>query len=1147
MIFERLQIERFGHLADVEWGLGPGLHVICGLNEAGKTTALQAIRALLYRIPERDGWNYAYAKEDLAIRAGLRFRDGTLAQVKRTYGRARSLQGTLDGAPLDEDGLNARIGASRDLFVNVFGFSLEEMQQGGQALAYAGVQETLYGIGLGGGVDISRIQQGLAEEAEALFKPQGQLPAVNRLCAHIEELRRQRSGAELRAADYRALQKDLSQAQADADEINRRLEGKAAELGMLERAKEIGPLLASLEWLREQRAWLFVPVGFSPGDGQRVGEVLVALRKHEAVSRALEDQTRELQAEIEAIGVDDAVLDAQEGIDALYRGLDRIKAHLDDLPTRRREAEDKDRAVRLRLEELGPEWDMDRLRSFQVSRGARQAVEQLAEEHPTVSGDAQRAAEDVANLVQQIQETQQSVAALATPADVTVLRDRLEGWAAFEVQRRQLCEADGGLAVAAKEIEGARRALDPPLTWSDGGMPEALPVPSIEEVEEQRGARQKLDDRLERLQSALQEVEEQRRLQAEELEQQRAALELPSPDDLRQARGGRDAQWRCIREWWLTGVPVEDPGRAADTYEAEVVRADAVSDRLREHAQEVAHRQRGSVELRQLEERGRGLRRQLEELERATGVWGEAWAQVWARTGLVPDAPGPMLDWLRRHADLRKLCRERDARLPRRDGLQAEVAQYERALRAAVGCSPERTLEAVRREGALRCQQAEALTQQEQALRRDLAALHKRHGEQVDAEREAASALAAWHWRWEAALANVGLAHDMDVRAAETLLSDVRELQAALADLDQANERVVGISEDLAGYQHQRDVLADRLDVALKEADLVAAIGMLQRRKQTAVAAATRKQKLEEQREAQEAKLRQLDEERAPLAAERVVLLSKAEATDEAALERVAADVQRAAELDAKARDTQERIAALRRSCDDAEVLDALAREAPEVLAPRMEQLGAVIGGLKDELAAQQQKVGEARAAVRRHDGTSQAAALEQELQSTRANLAADARRYAVLQLAQALLAEEMGRFEADHQPALLQRAGAFFERLTGGRYVAVRRRLGSDELAAVDGAETMLAPDKLSTGTRQQLYLALRLAYIDHYARQSEPLPVVLDDVLVNFDAPRATAALETLGAFSGEHQVLFLTCHEHLVELAQRVRPGLRLLQIG
>jgi uncharacterized protein YhaN len=85
------------------------------------------------------------------------------------------------------------------------------------------------------------------------------------------------------------------------------------------------------------------------------------------------------------------------------------------------------------------------------------------------------------------------------------------------------------------------------------------------------------------------------------------------------------------------------------------------------------------------------------------------------------------------------------------------------------------------------------------------------------------------------------------------------------------------------------------------------------------------------------------------------------------------------------------------------------------------------------------------------------------------------------------------------------------------------------------DGVE--VTPAALSTGTREQLWLAVRLAYVRQYCEAAEPLPLVLDDVLVNFDAARARATLAVLADFATRTQVLLLTCHAHLVELAREV----------
>ncbi|MEG3071539.1 MAG: hypothetical protein RQM92_12550 [Candidatus Syntrophopropionicum ammoniitolerans] len=66
-----------------------------------------------------------------------------------------------------------------------------------------------------------------------------------------------------------------------------------------------------------------------------------------------------------------------------------------------------------------------------------------------------------------------------------------------------------------------------------------------------------------------------------------------------------------------------------------------------------------------------------------------------------------------------------------------------------------------------------------------------------------------------------------------------------------------------------------------------------------------------------------------------------------------------------------------------------------------------------------------------------------------------------------------------------------------------------------------------------------MRLASLERYLAQNEPLPFILDDLLVNFDDVRAAETMKVLGEFARKTQVLFFTHHLSLVELAERVIP--------
>ena len=73
-----------------------------------------------------------------------------------------------------------------------------------------------------------------------------------------------------------------------------------------------------------------------------------------------------------------------------------------------------------------------------------------------------------------------------------------------------------------------------------------------------------------------------------------------------------------------------------------------------------------------------------------------------------------------------------------------------------------------------------------------------------------------------------------------------------------------------------------------------------------------------------------------------------------------------------------------------------------------------------------------------------------------------------------------------------------------------------------------------MSQGTRDQLFLSLRLAAIEQHIASRGPFPVIVDDLLVQFDDARALATLEVLAELGTKTQVLFFTHHQHLVELA-------------
>lgn len=197
-------------------------------------------------------------------------------------------------------------------------------------------------------------------------------------------------------------------------------------------------------------------------------------------------------------------------------------------------------------------------------------------------------------------------------------------------------------------------------------------------------------------------------------------------------------------------------------------------------------------------------------------------------------------------------------------------------------------------------------------------------------------------------------------------------------------------------------------------------------------------------------------------------------------------------------------------------------RAAVEELADRLERLVERVTELEKDLEALRRG-----ATVDAVDGA--IGALEEE---ERALLADRDRRWLMAQL----LREADRRFREEHQPDVLRRAGEHLRFLTGGRY----DRLAVDETAP-DGGFHLLGPrlpgpvplaPPVSTGTLEQAYLALRLAIVDHLDQGLERLPLFVDEVFVNWDAPRRRQGLALVQAIAERRQVFVFTCHGAIAE---------------
>lgn len=142
------------------------------------------------------------------------------------------------------------------------------------------------------------------------------------------------------------------------------------------------------------------------------------------------------------------------------------------------------------------------------------------------------------------------------------------------------------------------------------------------------------------------------------------------------------------------------------------------------------------------------------------------------------------------------------------------------------------------------------------------------------------------------------------------------------------------------------------------------------------------------------------------------------------------------------------------------------------------------------------------------------------------------------LRLAHSLLMQAQRRFQERAQGPMLERASGYFQRMTDGAFTRLKTDAAAEKqvLLAERAQGGSIGTEAMSEGTRDQLYLALRLAAVSLRRDAGVDLPMVLDDVLMTSSDGRASCVLQALADFSRGSQVLVFTHHEHLLDVARR-----------
>ena len=1156
----RLDLLRYGRFTDVSLGLpahNPDVHILFGPNEAGKSTALMAVEDLLFGIPHNSPLNFLHEYASMRIGAVLESDDQTLEVRRRKGNRDTLLTPEESPNPLGERALAPFLdGADRSFLARMFSLDHERLRQGGREILDA--QDEIGQVLFSAGAGLSGLRETLktlVEEADGLWASRR---AARRKYFQADDRLREAEAAlrahTITAAKWHELKRAHETTRNTYAALEAEIEKASGEQRKLGRIRRVFRSVRRKAELDRSIADL----GHAPALPEDARQIFQAAERNDSSAAArvetLTGQLEGARAERSALTYDEALLLHEHDIEQLHERRITVRDGRADLPKRRAELAGAEAELRRMAAEL--EWntsDIDQLIERIPARAKAGAVRNLLNRRGarlSAVESAREAVEEATTKAAELHAQRENQGALADMAK----------FAAVTRAARSIGDIASRANAALLEFEDAQDAfrrlfgLLRPIVSNEETLA-ALRVPPRDAVQTHRDSRRTLEQRMgtcgERIRAAVQELD-RRRKACERLTRDEEAV---APDELAEARARRDTGWQLIRRHYMDGEPVPDAemrdlggpeGQPADAYEEAVRSADDLADRRFDNAEAAAQLAVTSRQVADQEDLLESLRVEKESLDEQLRILYSEWRAMWSDAPFEPLTPDEMLEWLTTRKEALnaiglRTTAERQVTALRRQEEDARTSVLDEL--AALGISTDaltsQPLAVVLEDASDRLRAHERMVDSRRQLDQ---ALHQATTDTENKCRALAKTEEAWsEWQrqWADALTALGIDETLDPEAAALQVDTIDEMRTSVVKVnDLRHERIGKIERDAAVFGSDVTRLTGAMASDLAEVEPEEAVLQLERR----LAEAKRTRDLMKEKDDAIATLEQaLEETEASRRNAREIIdrLQEAAGVADAGLLKVA--IEKSDELRTLQEEQAEIVEVLRTEGDGLSVVE-LEEECRTV---DLDQASAREASLAEELTELRERLLEAREhrtaarqafeAIGGDDAAARAAATRQE---ALADMREVVERYTRVRVSALLLQWAIDRYRREKQAPLLQRASQLFATLTGGSFANLRVDFDEHDRAHLIGvrpdSSTVHVPG-MSTGTADQLYLALRVASVTDYLHRASALPFIADDLFVNFDDERAAAGFRVLGQLGKATQVLFFTHHEHLVDIAR------------
>lgn len=1119
-------------------------HVIVGPNEAGKSTVRRAIRELLFGMERQTSLGFLHPQSDLKLKAVLEAAIGKLEFIRTK--QQKSLRSLAD-QPLPDGYLAAALGSlTEETFIHLHSLDHTALVKGGRGIVDPSTTVSQMLFQAASGLEsFAAVRDTLRDRSAELFTARGKKNEYGAASERFATAQKMLKEVQVRSKDWVQASEGLNNAR-NALSTER---VKRAELEQLrstwERSRRLGSRIEQYDQLLTELADLGETLAFAADSKTTLEQGITELTMAAGITQMRESDVQARQEELTALELDEAVTELAAKVTQLAQLCGQCVKYPTDIASRTNEVQLWLREAFAHAKQFAWGEGEEQIRSRLPQDKALRTLESLLKERGGLI-EAERGANEMQNSQQQtldaINQKLQDLGDSSYDPAVAVALDHALPYKSSAAKERTLRAA---METAKAKLGNALAAIGRPEL--DVDKLRQLQLPSRERVTSIKAARQEIASQLSMRKSRAEESQQSVHTLELQVSQFEASNKVVTAAEVSFARRERDSVWGDIK---VGGLAVSD---GAPRLDANLRLADELADARTLSESAAASLQRLRDQNQAAKEQVESLAKLAEDKQRELDEFDATWTAQTSQWGIDGIELEDMHDWLAKRDSVLAAAdelqvKEGDLQLEQGAAIDAGNALTAAMTRAGIEVAQNTGLPQMAATAEEYVEEAKTQRVTKQGLQQQQAVAKVALEQAKQSVTFKTEVVSQWNGRWSAALAGANL-QVTDIAEVEAAIYAGREIRQLLAKVDDHRvSRIDMMEAELELLENTAHELAQELAPELlqgtpQEINQALTTRLRRAQAQSDKHASATNALNEVQRILKESKtkaelvkkamgpLLQLAQVEDPLLA--VPLVEKADRNRH--LQQEVQSAKLAIERDS-----------------DALSLDKVRlelQEHPPVDAPGK------IQDIKDRLEESDRTMTQlvqaevtAKQAFEAIDGSEKAAIAEAQRQEAIADMSMTGEEYVQLATASTLLKWAVDRYRDRKQGPLLERASSIFESLTIGSFRKLR--IDYDQtppaLLAYRSAGVPVKVEGLSDGTRDQLFLALRIAALELQSEQGEPVPFIADDLFINFDEERSKAGLKALWNLSAKTQVIFLSHQEHLLPVVESLLPHVNVLRL-